>query len=64
MYSIACRIDQATASHFQVTNILIGFNVIETSTELPAAIMYGVCDNGYNIIIIRLVSRENVLDVD
>ena len=58
--TIAYRIGRATAQHFQATNIVIGFDARETSSELAAAVMRGICDAGGNVISIDLAGTEEM----
>jgi len=44
--TIASRIGQAVAQHFQAANIVVGFDARETSPELAAATLLGICDAG------------------
>lgn len=58
--AIAYRIGRATAQHFQATNIVIGFDARETSPELAAAVMRGICDSGSNVMSIGLAGTEEM----
>ncbi|MDB3912548.1 phosphomannomutase, partial [Paracoccaceae bacterium] len=58
--TIAYRIGRATAQHFQATNIVIGFDARETSPELAAAVMRGICDTGSNVMSIGLAGTEEM----
>ena len=58
--AIAYRIGQATAQHFQATNIVIGFDARETSPELAAEVMQGICDAGSNVMSIGLAGTEEM----
>ena len=51
---IAYRIGRAVAQHFQASNIVIGFDARETSPELAAATMNGICDAGSNVMSIGM----------
>jgi len=58
--AIAYRIGRATAQHFQATNIVIGFDARETSPELAAAVMRGICDAGSDAMSIGLAGTEEM----
>jgi len=58
--AIAYRIGRATAQNFQATNIVIGFDARETSPELAAAVMRGICDAGSNVMSIGLAGTEEM----
>ena len=58
--AVAYRIGRATAQHFQATNIVIGFDARETSPELAAAVMRGICDAGGNVMSIDLAGTEEM----
>ena len=58
--TIAYRISRAVAQHFQATNIVTGFDARETSPELAAAVMRGICDAGGNVISIDLAGTEEM----
>ena len=58
--TIAYRIGRATAQHFQATNIVIGFDARETSPELAAAVMHGICDAGSNVFSLGLAGTEEM----
>ena len=57
---IAYRIGRAVAQHFHATNIVIGFDARETSPELAAAVMRGICDAGGNVMWIDLTGTEEL----
>jgi phosphomannomutase len=57
---IAYRIGRAVAQHFQAANIVVGFDARETSPELAAAVMRGICDAGSNIMSIGLAGTEEM----
>ena len=52
--SVAYRIGRAVAQHFKATKIVVGFDARETSPELVAATMSGICDAGCSVISIGL----------
>jgi phosphomannomutase len=58
--AIAYRIGRAVAQHFKATNIVIGFDARETSPELAAAVMRGICDAGGNVMSIGLAGTEEM----
>ena len=58
--TIAYRIGRATAQHFQATNIVIGFDARETSPELAAAVIRGICDAGGNVMSTGLAGTEEM----
>ena len=58
--AVAYRIGRAVAQHFQATNIVIGFDARETSPELAAAVMRGICDTGSNVMSIDLAGTEEM----
>jgi len=58
--AIAYRIGRAVAQHFQATNIVTGFDARETSPELAAAVMRGICDSGSNVMLIGLAGTEEM----
>ena len=58
--TVAYRIGRAVAQHFQATNIVIGFDARETSPELAAAVMRGICDSGSNVMSIDLAGTEEM----
>ena len=58
--AIAHRIGQAVAQHLQAKNIVIGFDARETSPELAAATMRGICDAGSNVLSIGLAGTEEM----
>ena len=51
---IAYSIGRAVAQHLQAANILVGFDARETSPELAAATIRGICDAGSNMMLIGL----------
>ena len=57
---IAYRIGRAVAQHFQASNIVIGFDARETSPELAAATMNGICDAGSNVMSIGMAGTEEM----
>ena len=57
---IAYRIGRAVAQNFQAKNIVIGFDARETSPELAAATMRGICDAGSNVMSIGLAGTEEM----
>jgi phosphomannomutase len=57
---VAYRIGRAVAQHFQAANIVVGFDARETSPELAAAVMRGICDAGSNIMSIGLAGTEEM----
>ena len=57
---IAYRIGRAVAQHFQAKNIVIGFDARETSPELAAATIRGICDTGSNVMSIGLAGTEEM----
>ena len=57
---IAYRIGRAVAQHFQAKDIVIGFDARETSPELAAAVMRGICDAGGNVMSIGLAGTEEM----
>lgn len=59
-FTIAYRIGRAVAQHFQATNIVIGFDARETSPELAAAVMRGICDAGSTVLSIGLAGTEEM----
>ena len=59
-FTIAYRIGRATAQHFQATNIVIGFDARETSPELAAAVIRGICDAGSTVLSIGLAGTEEM----
>jgi len=58
--TIAYRIGRAVAQHFHATNIVVGFDARETSPELAAAVMRGICDAGSNVMLIGLAGTEEM----
>ena len=58
--AIAYRIGRAVAQHFQAANIVVGFDARETSPELAAAVMRGICDAGSNVMLIGLAGTEEM----
>ena len=58
--AIAYRIGRAVAQHFKATNIVIGFDARETSPELAAAVMRGICDAGSNVFSLGLAGTEEM----
>ena len=58
---IAYLIGRAVAQHFQSKDIVIGFDVRETSPELAAAVMCGICDAGSNVMSIGLAGTEECI---
>ncbi len=58
--AVAYRIGRAVAQHFQATNIVISFDARETSPELAAAVMRGICDAGGNVMSIDLAGTEEM----
>ena len=58
--TIAYRIGRATAQHFVATNIVISFDARETSPELAAAVMRGICDACGNVMSIGLAGTEEM----
>ena len=57
---IAYRIGRAVVQHFQASNIVIGFDARETSPELAAATMNGICDAGSNVMSIGMAGTEEM----
>jgi phosphomannomutase len=57
---IAYRIGRAVAQHFQAANIVVGSDARETSPELAAAVMRGICDAGGNVMSIDLAGTEEM----
>ena len=58
--TIACIIGQAVAQHFHAKNIVIGFDARETSPELAAAVMHGICEAGCNVLLLNLAGTEEM----
>jgi len=58
--TIAYRIGRATAQHFPNSNIVVAFDARETSPELAAATMRGICDAGSNVMLIGLAGTEEM----
>ena len=58
--TIAYRIGRAVAQHFQAENIIVGFDARETSPELAAAVMRGICDAGSDVMSIGLAGTEEM----
>ena len=58
--AIAYRIGRAVAQHFKAKNITIGFDARETSPELAAAVMRGICDAGSNVFSMGLAGTEEM----
>ena len=58
--TIACTIGQAVAQHFHAKNIIIGFDARETSQELAAAVMRGICDAGSDVMSLGLAGTEEM----
>ena len=58
--TIACTIGRAVAQHFHAKNIIIGFDARETSQELAAAVMRGICDADSNVMSIGLAGTEEM----
>ena len=58
--AIAYRIGRAVAQHFQAANIVVGFDARETSPELAAAVMRGICGAGSTILSIGLAGTEEM----
>ena len=58
--AIAYRIGRAVAQHFQAANIVVGFDARETSPELAAATVHGICDAGSNVFSIGLAGTEEM----
>jgi phosphomannomutase len=58
--AIAYRIGRAVAQHFQASNIVVGFDARETSPELAAATMRGICDAGSTVLSIGLAGTEEI----
>jgi phosphomannomutase len=56
----AYRIGRAMAQHFQAKNIVTGFDARETSPELAAATMRGICDAGSDVMSIGLAGTEEM----
>ena len=57
---IAYRIGRAIAQHLQATNTIVGFDARETSPELAAATMQGICDTGSNVMSLGLAGTEEM----
>ncbi|MDE0784721.1 MAG: phosphomannomutase, partial [Planktomarina sp.] len=57
---IAYHIGRAVAQHFKAKNITIGFDARETSPELAAAVMRGICDAGSKVMSIGLAGTEEM----
>ena len=57
----ACRIGRAAAQHFHATNIVVGFDAIETSPELAAAVMRGIGDTGSNVMSVGLAGIKECI---
>ena len=58
--TIAYRIGRAAAQHFQAKSIVIGLDTRETSPELAAAVMHGICDAGSNVFSLGLAGTEEM----
>ena len=58
--AIAYRIGRAVAQHFQTSNIVVGFDARETSPDLAAATINGICDAGSNVMSIGLAGTEEM----
>ena len=58
--TIAYRIGRTVAQYFQAANIAVGFDARETSPELAAATMRGICDAGSNVMLIGLAETEEM----
>ena len=58
--AIAYRIGRATAQHFEAKSIVVGYDARETSPELAAAAMRGICDAGTDIMSIGLAGTEEM----
>ena len=58
--TIAYRIGRAVAQHFSASNIVVGFDARETSPELAAAVMRGICDAGSNVFSLGLARTEEM----
>ena len=58
--TIAYRIGRAAAQHFQAKSIVIGLDTRETSPELAAAVMHGICDSGSNVFSLGLAGTEEM----
>ena len=57
---IAYRIGRAVAQHLGAKNTVIGYDARETSPELAAATMCGICDAGSNVMSIGLAGTEEM----
>jgi len=58
--TIAYCIGRAVAQNFQAENIVVGYDARETSSELAAAVMRGICDAGANVMSIDLAGTEEM----
>ena len=58
--AVAYRIGRAVAQHFQAANIVVGYDARETSPDLAAAVMRGICDAGSNVMSIGLAGTEEM----
>ena len=58
--TIAYSIGRAVAQHFQAINIVISFDARETSPELAAVTMRGICDAGSSIMSLGLAGTEEM----
>ena len=58
--AVAYRIGRAVAQHFQAANIVVGYDARETSSDLAAAAMRGICDAGSNVMSIGLAGTEEM----
>ena len=58
--AVAYRIGRAVAQHFEAGNIVVGYDARETSPELAAATMRGICDAGGNVMSIGLAGTEEM----
>ena len=58
--AIAYRIGWAVAQHFQAANTVVGLDARETSPELAAVVMRGICDAGSNILWIGLAGTRKM----
>ena len=58
--TIAYRIGRAVAQHFGAKYIVIGYDARETSPELAAATMRGICDAGSSVMLIGLAGTEEM----
>ena len=58
--TIACSVGRAVAQHFYAKNIVIGFDARETSPDLAAAVMDGICEAGSNVLSLNLAGTEEM----